>query len=150
MPRRKLIEEKLTGSAIGEFFEVYNVLGFGFLEAIYIRALEWELRERGHGVARQMGVNVRYKSIDVGQQRIDLLVDGKLVIETKSTLELHKSASRQLYNYLHATNLEVGLLFHFGPDAKFYRVFCGRKVKKYPDESDVSVECVIPSSVGPA
>ncbi len=116
-----LIEERLTGSVIGAFYEVYNGLGFGFLEFLYVRALELELLERGHCVAREVSVQVRYKGALLGTQRLDMIVDDRLVVETKSTHALHSSASRQLYNYLRATNLEVGLLLHFGPKPAFYR-----------------------------
>ena len=117
-----LVEELLTHSVIGGFFEVYNTLGFGFLEEIYVRSLERELKERGHSVAREVQVPVRYKGALIGFQRLDMIVDGKLIVETKSTYELHKAAPRQLYNYLRATGLEVGLLLHFGPKAKFQRM----------------------------
>jgi GxxExxY protein len=56
-----LVEELLTHSVIGGFFEVYNTLGFGFLEEIYVRSLERELRQRGHSVAREVQVPIRYK-----------------------------------------------------------------------------------------
>jgi len=56
-----LIEEQLTGSIIGAFFEVYHTLGFGFLEHVYVMALERELIDRGHHVSREMAVNVMYK-----------------------------------------------------------------------------------------
>ncbi|HKC79611.1 MAG TPA: GxxExxY protein, partial [Gemmatimonadaceae bacterium] len=59
----------------------------------------------------------------------DMIIDNKLVVETKSSAELHKSATRQLYNYLHATNLEVGLLLHFGPRPTFHRVICRNSVQ---------------------
>ncbi len=65
-----------------------------------------------------------YKGDVLGCQRLDVIVDDKLVVEIKSTQELHKSATRQLFNYLHATNLEIGLLLHFGPEARFYPVIC--------------------------
>jgi GxxExxY protein len=107
---------------IGAFYEVYNALGFGFLEHLYVMALETELRERGHAVAREVGVPVFYKGRELGYQRLDMIVDEKLVVETKSTFELHKAAQRQLRSYLQATKLEVGLLLHFGPEARFYRV----------------------------
>ena len=55
MPRRELIEERLTHSAIGAFFDVYNKLGFGFLETVYTMALERELLKRGHQVGREVG-----------------------------------------------------------------------------------------------
>jgi len=122
MGRLGLHEEALTESAIGAFFDVYNTLGYGFLESVYVNALHYELRRRGHTVARQFSVRVMYKGIEIARQRLDLIVDGKLVIETKSAQCLHPSASRQLYNYLRATDLEVGLLFHFGPKPKVERV----------------------------
>lgn len=120
----ELIEEALSKSVIGAFFEVYNTLGYGFLEHLYVKALERELMARGHSVAREVGVRVMYKGEEIGFQRLDLVVDEKLVVETKATQDLHKSASRQLFNYLHATNLEIGLLLHFGPEARFYPVIC--------------------------
>jgi GxxExxY protein len=109
---------------IGAFFDVYNTLGFGFLEHIYVMALERELLLRGHRVAREVEVHVAYKGDVLGVQRIDMVVDEKLIVETKSTLELHKAAQRQVFNYLPATKLEIGLLLHFGPEPRFYRLFC--------------------------
>lgn len=122
MATGKLIDEALTRSAIGAFYEVYNTLGFGFLEHLYVTALERELVARGHRVAREVTARVTYKGEALGLQHLDMIVDAKLVIETKSGMQLHKSAARQLYNYLRATNLEVGLLLHFGPKPHFYRM----------------------------
>jgi GxxExxY protein len=122
MPRPGLLEEELSRSVIGAFFEVYNHLGFGFLEHLYVMALERELLLREHHVAREVSVRVMYKGDELGVQRLDLIVDEKLIVETKASYELHKSATRQLYNYLRATNLELGLLLHFGPRPSFYRV----------------------------
>ncbi len=85
-------------------------------------AMERELRERGHDVAREVGITVTYGGEALGTQRLDMIVDGKLVVETKSTYELHRAAPRQLYNYLRATNLDVGLLLHFGPEPRFQRL----------------------------
>jgi GxxExxY protein len=116
-----LIEEELTKSVIRAFYDVYNTLGYGFLENLYIRALEEELKSRGHSVAREYALRVIYNGIDIGAQRIDMVVDGKVVIEVKSTEHLHPSAIRQVYSYLRGTGLEVGLLLHFGPQPKFYR-----------------------------
>src|SRR5579862_6573803 len=124
MAHHDLIEEALTHSVIGAFFDVYNCLGFGFLEHVYTKAMDRELRARGHRVDREVGVRVMYKGEELGFQRLDMIVDAKLVVETKSTYELHRAATRQVYNYLRATRLEVGLLFHFGPEPKFYRLIC--------------------------
>jgi GxxExxY protein len=122
MPRNGLRDERLTGSVIGAFYEVYNVLGYGLLESLYAAALEHELRARGHRVAREVAVRVTYKGTAIGWQRLDMVVDGRLVVETKSTERLHPLAVRQLLSYLHATGLGVGLLLHFGPEATFRRV----------------------------
>ena len=117
-----LAEERLTHSIIGAFFHVYNTLGFGFLEHVYAAALERELIRRGLTVSRERSVRIYYEGVELCQQRLDFVVDEKVVVEIKSTFELHRSAARQLRSYLRATNLEVGLLFHFGPEAKFYRL----------------------------
>jgi GxxExxY protein len=117
-----LIEERLTHSAIGAFFDVYNTLGFGFLELVYTIALERELVTRGHKVSREQWVPVVYKGEEICNQRLDMVVDGKLIIEIKATPDLPKTATRQLYNYLRVTTLSVGLLFHFGAEPRFYRL----------------------------
>ena len=125
MPRGELVHERLTHSVIGAFFEVYNTLGFGFLEQVYLDALAIELREHGHLVDREVRVRVNYKGTDIGWQRLDMIVDRTLVVEVKSTIELHGSARRQLLSYLRGTRLDVGVLLHFGPKASFYRLVAG-------------------------
>jgi GxxExxY protein len=127
MPSTLLYEEALTESAIGAFYEVYNRLGFGFLEHVYVNALSYELGLLGHRVARELSVCVMYKGIEIARQRLDLVVDDNLVIEAKSSYTLPAAASRQLHNYLRATTLEVGLLFHFGPKPRFERLICTNK-----------------------
>ena len=131
MSRVALIDGELTHSVIGAFFEAYNALGFGFLEHVYVKALERELMARGHCVARDVGVYVKYKGEHLATQRVDMIVGDRLVVEVKSTLRLHPAASRQLHNYLRATNLEVGLLLHFGPSPAFHRLIC-RNTKEDP------------------
>ena len=117
-----MLHEKLTHSVIGCFFEVYNTLGYGFLEPVYMNALELELRWRGHRVAREVWVTVMYKGFKIGKQRLDMVVDDVLVVEGKSTYKLPERATRQLYNYVRAMNVDVALLLHFGPDPQFFRV----------------------------
>ena len=130
MPRLVLLEEAVTRSIIGAFYRVYNKLGFGFLESLYVSALERELIARGHDVAREVSVRIMYDGVELGLQRLDLIVDQRVVVETKSTSELHKHATRQVYNYLRATHLEVGLLLHFGPEPRFFRVMCSNSPLK--------------------
>jgi GxxExxY protein len=91
---------------------------------VYTNALEVELRGRGHDVAREFSVGVQYGGIEVAHQRLDMVVDDKLVVEIKASENLHADATRQLFNYLRATRLEVGLLLHFGRSAKFRRAIC--------------------------
>jgi GxxExxY protein len=130
--RVPLLEEQLTHSIIGGFYAVHRRLGFGFLESVHTAALEVELVHRGHRVAREFDVRVRYDGLDVAHQRLDMVVDEKVVVEIKSTERLHRDAKRQLYNYLRATNFEIGLLLHFARSAKFYRVICTRDHKEHP------------------
>src|SRR3954464_1742081 len=122
MSRGELIEERLTQSIIGAFYDVYNDLGFGLLENLYTAALQRELRERGHEAAREVWIPVWYKSELLGRQRLDLIVEEKLVVEVKSTMELHPAAVRQCHSYLKASRLEVGLVLHFGPKPAVKRV----------------------------
>jgi GxxExxY protein len=70
---------------------------------------------------------VVYKEFDAAFQRLDMVVDEKLIVEAKSTEILHAAAKRQLYNYLRATGLEVGLLLHFGLKPAFHRIICRRR-----------------------
>ena len=122
MTPAKLIHDRLTYSVIGGFFEVYYTLGYGFLEHVYIAALIRELRNRKHDIGREVSVPVFYKGEEVARQRLDMIVDQRLVVEVKSTRTLHGGSVRQVENYLRATSLELGLLLHFGPQPKFYRV----------------------------
>lgn len=128
-----LIHEELTHSVIGAFFKIHKALGFGFMEHVYSAALEHELSARGHHVSREFGVAIYYDSVMVAKQRLDMVVDQRLVVEVKATERLHRDAARQLYNYLRATNLEVGLLLHFNRSADFYRVICTNAKRSYSD-----------------
>jgi len=130
MLRKALVEGALTSSIIGAFYDVYNTLDFGFRENVYKAALEKELRARGHNVEREVRVLVHYKGDPIAVQIIDMLVDAKCVVEVKSTADVRPSWGRQLQNYLRATDLEVGLLLHFGLEAKFYRVVDLRSHKR--------------------
>jgi GxxExxY protein len=134
MPKGSLIEEQLFHSVIGAFYEAYNALGFGFLEHAYALALERELRARSHYVGREVSMLIMYKGELLFEQRIDMIVDKRLIVEIKATETLHSSATRQLYNYLRATGLEIGLLLHFGPQPRFRRVFC-RPPRSNPNPS---------------
>lgn len=120
--RKKLLYADITQAIIDAFFAVYNKLGFGFLENVYCGALIHELRRRGHSVAREVLVPVTYDGVVVARYGMDLIVDDCVVVEVKSTERLNPNDQRQLLNYLRATPLQIGLLLHFGPRPKFYRI----------------------------
>jgi len=112
---------ELTEQIIGAFYEVYNVLGFGFLEKIDENALAIELENRGLAVEQQAPIVVRYAGQVVGKHYADLVVDDKVIIGLKAAKALVPSHEAQLLNYLKATPYEVGLLLNFGPKAAFKR-----------------------------
>jgi GxxExxY protein len=124
-----LIEREVTSDVIGAFYDVYNTLGFGFVEHVYSLALERELLGRGRRVGREVSVRISYRGDRLTSQRVDMIVDEKVVVEIKSTHVLPPTAKRQTLNYLRATTLEVALLLHFGPQARFYRFV---QSKDYP------------------
>ena len=108
MARGKLIEDELTRSIIGAFYEVYRNLDFGFLEHPYALAMERELTARGHAVAREFPATIHYKGVDLCEQRLDMVVDNLVILEIKSSTLLPPTALRQLHSYLKATDFRLG------------------------------------------
>jgi GxxExxY protein len=112
---------ELTQSIIGAYYDVYNGLGYGFLEKVYENALAIELRRLGHDVRQQGQIEVYYAGQVVGAYYADLLVNDLVIVELKAANALGKEVEAQLMDYLKATRFEVGLLFNFGPEPKFVR-----------------------------
>ena len=81
MPLDRLAEREITSDVIGSFYDVYNELGFGFLEFVYALALEKELLKRGRTVGREVSVPVVYKGEILANQRVDMVVDDKVVVD---------------------------------------------------------------------
>ena len=108
------LHSKLTEELIGVFYEVYNELGFGFLEKVYQNAMYLELKNRNYFVEAQKQINVSYKDIIVGEYFADLIVNRCVIIELKASEVLVQENELQLINYLKATEIEVGLLMNFG------------------------------------
>ncbi len=116
-----IIEKELSHAIVGCFFEVYNELGYGFVESLYARALEITMRGRGLRVDREYPIIVTFRGQQIGFHRIDMLVERRVVIELKSTERLAESARRQLRSYVTALGLQLGILLHFGPMPRFHR-----------------------------
>lgn len=116
-----LVHGETTDAIIGAFYAAYNELRFGFLESVYAAALTELLRESGRHVEREVWTPVLFRGREIARQRLDMVVNRCVVVEIKSTEVLHPTAHRQLQSYLTATQFEVGMLLHFGPEARFYR-----------------------------
>jgi len=106
--------DELTGAVIGAAIEVHRILGPGLLESIYEEALCHELGLRGIHFERQKPVDVVYKDIVIKGQRLDLLVEGVLIVEIKSLSTLPEVAMAQVLSHLHAAGLKRALLINFG------------------------------------
>jgi GxxExxY protein len=106
-------DEELAHQIIGVAIEVHRLLGPGFLEVVYERALMHELQVRGLTVEKQKEILVPYKDIPMEGQRLDLLVGGLVIVELKAVSELHPLHQAQLLSYLKATGLRLGLLLNF-------------------------------------
>lgn len=113
--------KKLTSSIIGCFYNVYNKLGYGFLEKVYENALKYELEKRGFIVQKQRPIKVYYDDVLVGEYFADLIVNNKVIIELKAAESLCEEHEYQLINYLKATEIEVGLLLNFGKKPEIRR-----------------------------
>lgn len=117
----ELLEKELTDKLIKAYYDVYNILGYGFLEKVYQNAMFLELKERGFYVEAQKQIKVHFKGLYVGEYYADLIINNKIIVELKASEYLVKEHEAQLINYLRATNIEVGLLFNFGKKPEFIR-----------------------------
>jgi GxxExxY protein len=118
------IDDPLTHQIIGCAMNVHNVLGNGFQEVIYQRALEIEMREAGIDFARELEIPIHYKEQEIGTRRVDFLVGNKVMVELKALTRLEDVHLAQGLNYLTAYNLDIGLLIHFGgTKLEFKRLF---------------------------
>jgi GxxExxY protein len=122
---------ELTDKVIACFFAVYNVLGYGFLESVYVRAMVIELEKMGLRVHVQHPIRVFYKGEIVGEFFADLLVEGLVIVELKAVSALSVEHHAQLLNYLNATRCEVGLLLNFGPKPQIKRKIFDNERKTY-------------------
>ena len=105
---------ELTGKIIGCAMEVHKVLGNGFQEVIYQRALDIEMYGQGLPFDREFEMPIYYKGKQIGTRRVDFLVDEKVSVELKALVKLEDVQFAQAINYLEAYNLEIGLLINFG------------------------------------
>ncbi len=106
--------ESLTEKIIGCAYQVYNTMGYGFLESVYEKCLLIELKKAGIKSEYQKPIVVHYDGEIVGQFIADVLVEDSIILELKSVKTISKAHEVQLVNYLVATGKNVGLLINFG------------------------------------
>ena len=112
--------ERLVYRIVEAARTVHHELGPGFIESIYARALVAELKTRGLQVKREMLITIRYASIVVGKHRLDLVVDGTVIVELKANRGIVKVHMAQMNSYLHATGYPFGVILNFGtPELEF-------------------------------
>lgn len=116
-----LLHRNLSDTILKIYFEVYNELGYGFLEKVYQNAMYFELKSQGYKVEAQKQIKVYYKSQLVGDYFADLLIEDSIILELKACECLMDDHKAQLLNYLKATELEIGLLLNFGTTPEFKR-----------------------------
>ena len=113
---------ELTYQIRGAIFEVNRILGHGFLEKVYEKALMFELKSRGLKADNQIPITVKYKKEVVGDYFADIIVEDRVILEIKAVESLQKIHEAQLLNYLKATEYKVGLLVNFAhPRAQIKR-----------------------------
>lgn len=129
-----MLHREVTGLVIKSFYNVYNKLGYGFLEKVYEKALLIEFQKKGlHGVA-QYPIKVTYRGIDVGEYFADIYVSNCVIVEVKAAEFINLEHELQLINYLRATDSEIGLLLNFGRKPEFRRKIYSNN-QKYPSKS---------------
>ncbi len=129
-----IIDEKykyseLTAKIIGAAMEVHGILGNGFQEVIYQRALAIELQSRGLSFVREQEMQIEYKGHDIGTRRVDFFVEDKVMVEIKAVIQLEDVHLAQAINYLETYDLEIGLLMNFGSKSLGFKRLM-RKLRK--------------------
>ena len=115
------LHKEISNKIIKAFYNVYNELGYGFLEKVYENAMLLELRKMNLSCEKQKPIKVYYGKIVIGEYFADIIVEDKIIVELKAAENLCQEHEIQVINYLKATNIEVGLLLNFGKEPQFKR-----------------------------
>jgi GxxExxY protein len=129
----------LTDRVIRVFYEVYDELGFGFLESVYREAMRIALTQAGLQVKTEVPVPVSFRGVVVGIFRADLIVNDCLLVELKAMEQIVRQHESQAIHYLRSTSVEVALLMNFGPEPRFKRFVMDNELKKLNRKSTESV-----------
>lgn len=104
---------EITDKIIQCAIEAHKILGPGFLENIYEKALILELKKIGLKASEQVAIPIVYKGTNIGEHRLDLLIEDKVIVENKTVADFNEIHMAQILSYLKATNKQVGLLLNF-------------------------------------
>ena len=118
--QKNILNKDLSDKIIGAALNVYNILGRGFLEKVYENALCLELKRSNIPYECQKQIKVLYREQMVGDYISDIVVDNKIILEVKATLETPGYHEAQILNYLKATGFKLGYLLNFGSKDKLY------------------------------
>ena len=130
MINEKYPESELTGKIIGCCMEVHRILGNGFQEVIYHRALAVEMNQQKISFSREHEMEIFYKGENIGTRRVDFFVEGKIMVELKAIIKLEEVHLAQAINYLEAYKMDIGLLINFGSRSlEFKRVMKPKKLE---------------------
>ncbi|MFH1093685.1 MAG: GxxExxY protein [Candidatus Omnitrophota bacterium] len=110
----KIIYKELSYKIVGCFYKVYNTLGPGHKESVYQKAISIEFDKQKIHSQQQKKIQLKYEGEKVGVYEPDFIVEGKIIVEIKSTINMPKVFEKQLYYYLKATDYSLGYLVNFG------------------------------------
>jgi len=132
------LHSDLTKLILKAFYNVYNKLGFGFLEKVYENSMLIELRKLGLQAEKQQPINVFYDNQLVGEYFADIVVNNCVIIELKALENLCEAHEAQLVNYLKATEIEVGVLLNFGKEPQLKRRILTNDFKHKKKNTDLT------------
>ena len=138
----ELKHAELTAKTIGVFYDVYNELGYGFLESVYEECMLIALNEANIVARGQVPLPVWFRGCRIGEFRADILVENTVLLEFKAARALDPAREAQLLHYLKSTPTEVGLLLNFGQRPEFRRLLVDnqrKKIRENPRESVAEV-----------
>jgi len=126
---------ELTGKIIGCAMEVHKILGNGFQEVIYQRALAKEMILQGVSFSREHEMPIFYKDEQIGTRRVDFLIEEVISVELKALTKTEDVHLAQAINYLEAYNLEIGLLINFGAKSLEFKRLINSKFHQKSNQS---------------
>lgn len=121
MIKDNYIHSEISDLIIKAFYNVYNKLGYGFLEKVYENGMMIELKRIGLNAEKQKQLKVFYDEFEIGEYYADIIVNDCVIVELKAAESICPEHEAQLVNYLKASDIEVGLLLNFGKEPKFKR-----------------------------